>query len=346
MKKTILLSAMLLLAALGARSQDTLDMSQPISNYYNPVWLDTTMEVYIAGHSRFRRDDTWEGYGMYTKDSLTVYGIAYSVINHERDQYGWAPYIWTDTTLDNVYEYVGLFVRDADSLRPYGSTLIMHAWDAPLYYMRYTGPLLSDMYEPYTIFPFYERYYDTPLQVADTFFICNSNRGDKEWDRNMGDHGEGPRYFLARNIIIAIGQRCPALSVATSLSDGHWMFNPHPNFIYMMFPILTPPDTTHNPVDTTHIDTTHIDTVGIAMRLLERYVGLQPNPAAERVQVTSSLGLQRIEVYNAAGVKVDERKASGYSATLDVSALPAGPYLVRIATPRGTVTKKLVVRRR
>jgi hypothetical protein len=86
--------------------------------------------------------------------------------------------------------------------------------------------------------------------------------------------------------------------------------------------------------------------VGIAMRLLERYVGLQPNPATERVQVLSSFGLQRIEVYNATGVKVDERKAAGYSATLDVSALPAGPYLVRIATPRGTVTKKLVVRRR
>ena len=36
----------------------------------------------------------------------------------------------------------------------------------------------------------------------------------------------------------------------------------------------------------------------------------------------------------AGGAKVDDR------------ALPAGPYLVRIATPAGSVTKKLIVQRR
>ena len=105
-----------------------------------------------------------------------------------------------------------------------------------------------------------------------------------------------------------------------------------------MFPILTP--------DSSNVDTTHVDTVGINVRLLERYTGLQPNPAAERVQVLSSFGLQHIEVFNAAGTKVQEQKATGYSATLDIRALPAGPYLVRIATPSGTVTKKLLVQRR
>ncbi|MBP5425579.1 MAG: T9SS type A sorting domain-containing protein, partial [Prevotella sp.] len=119
-----------------------------------------------------------------------------------------------------------------------------------------------------------------------------------------------------------------------------------------IFPILTPPDSTHlNPVDTTHVDTTVVDTtivdtVGIAQRMLERYTGLQPNPAAERVQVLSSFGLTGVEVYNAAGIKVQEQKATGYVATLDVGALPAGPYLVRIKTPNGTATKKLLVQRR
>ena len=105
-------------------------------------------------------------------------------------------------------------------------------------------------------------------------------------------------------------------------------------------------DTTGTGGDTTIVDTTHVDTVGIAVRLLERYVNLQPNPAADQVLVTSGFGLQEIEVFNAAGVKVDEQKAAGYAANFDISTLPAGPYLVRIATPRGTVTKKLVVQRR
>ena len=123
-----------------------------------------------------------------------------------------------------------------------------------------------------------------------------------------------------------------------------------------IFPILAPPDTIYNPIDTTHVDTTHIDTthidtthvdtVGISMRMLQRYINLLPNPAVDQVQVLSSFGLSRIEFYNAAGVRVQEQKAAGYSATLDVSALPAGPYLVRIVTPAGTVTKKLVVQRR
>jgi len=75
-------------------------------------------------------------------------------------------------------------------------------------------------------------------------------------------------------------------------------------------------------------------------------VTLSPNPVHGEVQVTSSFGLRGIEVYNAAGLKVHELKASGYAATLDISALPEGSYLVRVATPSGTVTKKLVVQRR
>ena len=82
------------------------------------------------------------------------------------------------------------------------------------------------------------------------------------------------------------------------------------------------------------------------MRMLQRYTTLLPNPATERVQVLSSFGLSRIELYNAAGVRVHEQKTTGHSLTLDVSALPAGPYLVRIATTAGTVTRKLVVQRR
>ena len=62
--------------------------------------------------------------------------------------------------------------------------------------------------------------------------------------------------------------------------------------------------------------------------------------------MVSSFGLSAVELYNAAGAKVAEQPATGYSATLDVGTLPPGPYLVRITTPAGKVTKKLVVQRR
>ena len=37
-------------------------------------------------------------------------------------------------------------------------------------------------------------------------------------------------------------------------------------------------------------------------------------------------------------------EASGLQATLDVASWPAATYLLRITTPMGTVTKKLIVR--
>ena len=54
-----------------------------------------------------------------------------------------------------------------------------------------------------------------------------------------------------------------------------------------------------------------------------------------------------MEVYDAAGTRVLlRRRLTGYTADLDVSALPAGAYLVRVTTLSGTVTKKLIVQRR
>ncbi|MBR0169630.1 MAG: T9SS type A sorting domain-containing protein, partial [Bacteroidales bacterium] len=87
------------------------------------------------------------------------------------------------------------------------------------------------------------------------------------------------------------------------------------------------------------------DTVAIRMpEYYGRYVSVSPNPATGSAEVLSSFGLSRVEVFNAAGRKVMDLKAEGLKATLDVSKLPSGAYLLRIHTPQGMTTKKLVVR--
>ena len=76
---------------------------------------------------------------------------------------------------------------------------------------------------------------------------------------------------------------------------------------------------------------------------------LYPNPTSGEVTVTVDGEVQGIILYNAQGQPVGGWKMlsmGGGRLTLDVSNLPAGPYLIRIATPSGTVTKKLVVQRR
>ena len=78
--------------------------------------------------------------------------------------------------------------------------------------------------------------------------------------------------------------------------------------------------------------------------MLNRYVSVQPNPASEGATVLSSFGLTRIEAYDPNGHRVADLPASGLQATLDVASWPAATYLLRITTPMGTVTKKLIVR--
>ena len=77
-----------------------------------------------------------------------------------------------------------------------------------------------------------------------------------------------------------------------------------------------------------------------------RYTALQPNPASDKVKVLSSFGISRIEAYDLKGRKVSEFRTlnSEFSITLDVSSWPRGTYLLRITTPVGQTTKKLLLR--
>lgn len=79
--------------------------------------------------------------------------------------------------------------------------------------------------------------------------------------------------------------------------------------------------------------------------LLDRFTHVMPNPAADKVTVTSELGLRRIEVYNARGILVYS-EPSGYSTmTIDLRGWPAGQYMMTIETRQGKTAKKLVVAR-
>ena len=77
--------------------------------------------------------------------------------------------------------------------------------------------------------------------------------------------------------------------------------------------------------------------------LVHRYTSLQPNPATQRVTVTSSFGISRIEAYDTRGHRIFETHASGLKTDLDISSWPRGTYLLRITTPAGSTTNKLLV---
>ena len=81
------------------------------------------------------------------------------------------------------------------------------------------------------------------------------------------------------------------------------------------------------------------------MGSLDRFTRMMPNPAGEVVNVLSSYRMESIAVYNLSGRLLLEQPAEGIYATLNVSALPRGTYIVAIHTLQGVATKKLVVER-
>ena len=92
--------------------------------------------------------------------------------------------------------------------------------------------------------------------------------------------------------------------------------------------------------DTTSTDPTD-PTEGIETPA-ERYTYLMPNPATEQVTVMSSFRIGKVTVYDAAGNRILRTEPNGMSATIDLSTLPSGVYIVSIATNRGTVHKRLI----
>ena len=85
------------------------------------------------------------------------------------------------------------------------------------------------------------------------------------------------------------------------------------------------------------------DTTGIGT-VASRFVTLMPNPAYDEVQVVSSFGINRVEVYNLQGLLMAEAKASGTMVSIGTRDWPANTYIVVVHTPVGSFSKRLVVK--
>ena len=372
MKKTLLLISILLVIG-TAVAQDTLVSAYPKVGYFYNDWLDSG-GMFPVNFPMFDGPYLTAKYCDAEGDTLQVYGIAASLF----------PRTWGVRDLSNykeAYDYLCLYKTVADTLQAVSDSLFVHLQNTPIDYYFYLDQPLAYPNNVNRYYPVYERYFDAPVAMTDSFYVGLTSRSwepelDSIWYSGWVAHPavelnaySWDDFFPPVKMMYAYYSQPDSLQgiyefwLRWRFLDLSMPMQGMTGFPYpFIFPILTPPDSTHlNPVDTTHVDTTVVDTtvvdttivdttivdtVGIAQRMLERYTGLQPNPAAERVQVLSSFGLTGVEVYNAAGAKVAEQPATGYHATLDVGALPAGPYLVRIKTPNGTATKKLLVQRR
>ena len=89
-----------------------------------------------------------------------------------------------------------------------------------------------------------------------------------------------------------------------------------------------------------------ITITGIDDPLAGDMTALYPNPAKDRVNISSSQQMERITVVNYVGQVVYDNEMSGeQSFVLNTSSYDAGVYVVKISTANGVVTKRMIISR-
>lgn len=281
---------------------------------------------------------------MHAKDSLKIYGVAACLMTEFDDSYlpasgDWTPSEWweefwsrfQDTTLDECYEYLGIYLKDSSSdLVPHREVMVHRKYDTAAYYVE-TGKYWR--FNPNYVYAMYEKYFDSAIVVSGKFYVGTTQRSSQDAEIHMSFT---PRVMEGLGLHeYHVWKYC-----WPSSGDVHWVWPNMPSSqdkFYLIFPILTPDPNapTEEPGDTTGI--------GVA-DMVSRYVSVQPNPATAEVRVLSSFGIERVEVFNGEGQRVAELRGEGTEVGLDVRGWAAGAYLLRVATPMGTTTKKLLVR--
>ena len=77
--------------------------------------------------------------------------------------------------------------------------------------------------------------------------------------------------------------------------------------------------------------------------LVEQYTSVMPNPAQDRVTISSSFQVNTIEIYSLEGKLMRRQSPHSISTMLTVTDLHADIYMLRIVTSGGTIFKKLVI---
>ena len=360
MKKIFLFfTAVSLLSVMSA--QDTLHTTQPLENYYYNDWQNRQLGDTVVCDVKIEYGpNTFEGIVMSTKgddEGITIYGLAFGVIL-EYVPHAFEDYIWDDdcrcykgvgpigyynsngewhligdSALDE--SYMDFFVMKATAnhhAQTVSDTVRLHMmYDTAAYYI---DQELHD-YIPWFAchaWPVYEMYFSNPPTVANKFYIGGVNHSAETTNNGIQKYpiingygwGATNETLHTTNVI-----RWPSGECEES-SGQSWQW---------FFPILTPADNG----DTSIIVPDDSTQTSIRTGSWERYVSLQPNPASDEATVLSSFGIDEVEVYDMGGASVLRQQASGLAARLDVKALPRGTYMVRIHTPLGVTSRKLIL---
>ena len=338
----------------AAYAQDTISGALLHENYFyhmGGLFFDSSSFPMEIGH--FCGLCPGETYVRYIPDdTLTVYGVAAILTNPKEFGDWWRASV--DTTEASANSTFYLCLPDTgNNLRRVRYVNVNPFVTPTAYFVNfYVDTTSSRVYLERMI----EQPFDKPITVSDTFYIGKTSYGghlvpffdeEGEFLYSLDAHIEGRMGMI----------RLPKDTYDTIVFfdeegfygfdnvDGpprYWERTPF-EFYLWIFPILLPDSITND-------DTTQTATIYTSARLVDRMCGISPNPASDKVKVTSSFGIDKVEVYDMSGVLITTALPKHTSTrvlttTINTAAWPKGAYILRIHTPLGVATKKITITR-
>ena len=338
MKKASLIIMLVAMAA-AVTAQDTVPILTKKANYFYPNGFhpDSSLTpLMLSGHDGNSGGEMAKGF--FAKDTVKVIGIA-TVVWKNMKSTSYLNYI-LDTTEEGANSYLRLYTPDHDT-GVVRREALFNIFSTPVSYYFDATATISDN----PIVPVYELMFEHPIVVFDSFFVGKTFFGTIP----SGAHPDGGWYDAHIEYTLgAIGspsgmQDYIEITLNRFVRENGttlaWEKRTRQQYL-LIWPIID----TVNPTDTTG---TSDDTLAIGEpELLHRLTAVTPNPATGRAKVVSSFGLTLVEAFNAAGEKVHELRLpdAPLTATLDVSRWPSGTYILRLHTPQGVASKKLIVK--
>ncbi len=367
MKKNIFIVALLLLALGSAQAQDTLVTRTPKSTYfcYPEYHMDSTWFLQASRYGFTPYGGAGKYFCFENGEEVNIYGIAAAMATFDLEgtlqnypdsssYYGYLEQM-ADTVAEAAYEHWGIYKHVGDSLVLVSPQLKINIKTSPVAYyldMGTYGTLVPLLHKQYI--SMYEMYFNEPQPVRDSFYLYMTNHNCYEYPKDGIYYSTWPIFWM---VVGAMVGESPINAESIRFNEPHvvrfrssitgelyWYFDYWPShYMYLVYPILEPDSNGYfcedSPVEPGG------DTLSVQEAMLWKSTVVLPNPARGTARVVSGVGLTQVEAYDAAGSRMGTWQASGNETRLDVSAWPEGTYLLRLTTPLGQVTKKLIVRR-
>lgn len=275
MKKIhLLLIALTFAASAGsAFAQDTVDLRQK-DNYFSHSGcdLDSILNAkYIIAQciasGYYDECGSEHGYRFHTDTAITIYGIAAGLIEPFAEESVY------DTSYDRSIQYLRIYTHSGGSLQWVRQARI-HMHHTPISYYAESYDFLN--LDPYI--PMYERYFDSALTINGTFYCGLTFSARQPYHADDGHtYGLEFREFwlmgLSANTWGSDYYCRDSLFSSPIDCDGSrsWYFDEaQPKVKPLLFPILTPPDSTYVPDDSLSVEEPN---------MIDRMTGVMPNPA-------------------------------------------------------------------